>query len=91
MELEKLNEAYHLTDETAQGWKTSGQVIKENSGDLKIDLSVTKQESYLGNYTYNLFVANRVSVSYGVIKENEQEFKVYCENLITAILKDINL
>lgn len=91
MELEKINEAYHLTDETAQGWKTSGQVIKENSGDLKIDLSVTKLDSFLGNYTYNIFVNNHVNVSFGVVREYEQEFRTYCDNLISNILKNINI
>lgn len=94
MELTKLNEAYNLTDSLENGWTVKGQVIKENSGVININFSVsrisTTENIYVGSYSYNVPIDNSsVSANYNCRKEFETEFINYSEELIKQILEQL--
>lgn len=94
MELTKLNEAYKLTDSLENGWTIEGQAIKENSGVININFSVsqisTTENIHVGNYSYNVPIDNSsVSAYYNCRKEFETEFINYSEELIKQILEQL--
>lgn len=94
MELNKINEAYTLTDITKDNWKVSGQAIKENDGSISINFSVTDNNTldykHLGNYGYNIPIDGQsVSVNYNCRKECYETFIKYSENLILQILEQL--
>lgn len=90
MELVKINEAYNVSDELENGWKTSGQIVREESGELRINLSTQKDSIYLGNYSYNIYRGNdNVNINYSVTKEVSDEYHAYCDKLVDDILAEL--
>ena len=91
MELVKLNEAYTLTDELENGWKASGQVIREQSGELRINFSINKQDTYIGNYNYDIYAGNdNVNVNYSAVKGQEDAVCEYGDSLVEQIMERLN-
>lgn len=89
MKLEKINEAYTVTDELENGWKTNGQAIKEKNGSLRINFSVNNEATYIGSYNYDINQNNHVSVSRSCPKDNEDSFSEYGESLVDQILAEL--
>lgn len=91
MELIKLSEAYTLTDNNEK-WMTSGNVNKEVSGAINITINTTlKMEleegiNRWGSLFYNKNDQGGVSANYNFDGEYKEDFVDYCEELISAIL-----
>ena len=89
MKLEKINEAYTVTDELENGWRANGQAIKEKNGSLRIHFSVNNEATYIGNYSYDINQNNYVNISMSCPKENEDSFPEYGESLVNQILAEL--
>lgn len=92
MELVKLSEAYQLTDAQENGFKATGQVIKEQSGIYRINVTVSKEDRYVGNYSYDIYPETETASSnYNCSIGFEDEFREYCVILTEQILEAIKV
>lgn len=92
MELVKLSEAYQLKDDLGNGWVASGQVIKEQSGVYRISLTATKEDRFVGNYSYDLYPETQTASTHANCSIGyEDEFRGYCNSAIDQILEQLNV
>lgn len=89
MELNKINEGYSFEDLTIDGWKTSGNVTKEVSGNININCDIkTSNSEYIGNFSYHKPKEGNISLSY-TTSENGNTFGDYIDTIIDYILKEL--
>lgn len=97
MELQKLNEVYSITDTTENGWSTQGQVVIETNGSVSINFSTRSQiePEYIhiggANYTVPANEQDHVSSNFSCNKEYISAYKEYTENMVTEILKELQV
>lgn len=89
MKLEKINEAYTVTDELENGWRTNGQAIKEKNGSLRINFTVTNEVNHIGNYNYDINMQKNLHINMSCAIENEEEFDNYSTSLVDQILAEL--
>lgn len=91
MEVTKTNCQYNITDTTAEGWTTSGNLTKEVSGNINVNLNVNDALGQsVGNYYYNTGMSDMLNININVKPGLKSEFIAYCEKLIAEAMNSIN-
>lgn len=91
MEITKRNCQYNITDTTESGWTTSGNLTKEVSGDVNVNINVTDALGQsVGYYYYSSNMSDMLNISMNVKPEHKGEFVAYCENLIAEAMNSVN-
>lgn len=89
MELIRLNETYTLIDATDQ-WNISGSVCKEESGLIKISISLASVSGeYLGSFNYNINKQGNININFDCNKAYEDSIFKYCDSLVNNIVESL--
>jgi hypothetical protein len=93
MELIKQNENYTVVDTTESGWNVGGNVNHETNNTITINVNISNQDKYIGDFHYYKPVGENaaVHVGYNVSEDNRSEFVNYTNNLINQVLEQFNI
>lgn len=87
MELIKNSESYNFTDVVENGWKTTGSVNKETNGNLSLNINVSSELEYIGDFYYNKPTEGNIHMSYHVSEDNRDMFVTYTDSVIDFVLE----
>ena len=91
MEITKTNCQYSITDTSAEGWSANGNLTKEVSGNINVNLNVNDALGQnVGNYYYNSGMSDMLNININVKPEHKGKFVAYCENLIAEAMDSVN-
>ena len=86
MELIKNSENFKFVDTTNDGWKVNGSVNHELNGTVSININVSSDTDYIGDFYYNKPVEGNVSVNYNISEANRETFVHYSDTVIDFVL-----
>lgn len=86
MELIKNSENFKFVDTTKDGWKVNGSVNHELNGTVSININVSSDTDYIGDFYYNKPIEGNVSVNYNVSEANREAFVNYSDTVIDFVL-----
>jgi hypothetical protein len=87
MELIKNSEYYGFNDTTESGWKVTGLVNKESNGNLSININISSETEYVGDFYYNKPIEGNINMNHNVAEGNRNAFVTYTNGVIDFVLK----
>lgn len=87
MELIKNSENYSFNDSPENGWKVTGSVNKESNGNLSINVTVSSELEYIGDFYYNKPVEGNINMNHNVSETNRDMFVTYTDSVIDFVLE----
>jgi hypothetical protein len=89
MELIKNSENYNFTDVVDNGWTVTGSASNEVNGSMTLNINVTSDGEYIGDFYYNKPVEGNVHISYNVAEANRDLFVTYSDTVIDFVLSKL--
>lgn len=86
MELIKNSENYNFNDTTDNNWNVSGSVSNEVTGNINVNITVSSDSDYIGDFYYTKPVEGNIHMSYNVSEENRDAFVAYTDKALDFIL-----
>jgi hypothetical protein len=87
MELIKNSENFNFNDVAENGWKATGSVNKETNGNLNININVSSELEYIGDFYYSKPTEGNIHMSYSVSEDNRDMFVTYTDSVIDFVLE----
>jgi hypothetical protein len=83
----KNSEYYNFNDTADNGWNVSGSVNYDTNGNVNINISVSSEMEYVGDFYYNKPVEGNINMSHNVSEANRNMFVTYTDSVIDFVLE----